>query len=74
MKDSLLKYNDKQLDKFKIVYDKVFDSSGKDKNCGREQCRELIRLANTLEPGTSHGDLQTAFMKVDSIVALNSKL
>lgn len=61
-------------EKFNNIYSSVFDEKGNVKNCGREMCRELIRIANTIEPGTKHGDLETGFMHEQTMTRLYKKL
>lgn len=59
---------------FSSIYNSVFDTEENIKACGRETCRELIRVANKLEPGVVHGELQTGFMDSKTIIRLHNKL
>lgn len=58
---------------FKNLYSDIFDEKGNIKNCGRNKCKELIVLANSLEPNISHGNKKTGFMKTESIKSLRNK-
>lgn len=54
------------LEQYKVV----FDIEGNVKNCGREACRELIRRADEIDSGVSHGDLDTGYMDIVAIQRL----
>lgn len=60
-------------EKFKKVYVEVFDDNGNVKVCGRNKCKELIELSDTLEDG-SHGSMDTGIMGTESIKNLYQRL
>lgn len=49
------------------LYGNVFDVDGEVKLCGRECCRNLITLADKIEPDVEHGNIRDGFMHVDKI-------
>ena len=62
------------LTRFCSLYKLAFDDDGYIKTCGREMCKEMIILANQIEPAVSHGSVETGFMDVSSIQALYERL
>lgn len=54
-------------------WDKVFNSDNTVKACGRDTCRQLIVEANTKEPGVKHGDVQSGYMNIESLIKLHEK-
>lgn len=62
------------MNNFLDNYKNVFDSQGNIKACGRDKCKELIKLANNIEPEVFHGDLKTGYMNIASMKALYNKL
>lgn len=54
-------------------YMAVFDN-GEIRACGREATKRLIGAADSLEPGVSHGNLDTGSMDVAAIKALARKM
>ena len=59
---------------FLNLFCEVFDENNNVRNCGRTKSKELIELANSLEPEVSHGNLETGFMKTKEIISLKEKL
>ena len=60
------------------LYDKVFDSNGNVKNCGREVCRRLIAECNKSCKSDSplhgsFGDEETGIMNIEAIKAFIEK-
>lgn len=51
-------------------FNKVFNSDGTVKLCGRENCKKLIKEADTLEPGIQHGNIESGYMDIKSIKRL----
>lgn len=52
-------------------YNKVFDSNGRIKPCGREECIKLITLCQSLDPsGTFYGSKETGAMHIENIKKL----
>lgn len=60
--------------RFNEIYSDVFDSDSQIKLCRRDSTRPLIVLANILEPGVNHGDVETGIMDIESIQTLYAKL
>lgn len=58
---------------FNEAYNDVFDINGEIMACGRDKCKELIHIANKIEPNISHGDIENGYMNVESIKALYNK-
>lgn len=54
-------------------YNKVFNSDGTIKVCGRDLCKKLIAEADRLEPGISHGNLENGYMNIESIQRLHER-
>lgn len=61
-------------EEFLRQYENVFTSDNKIMACGRNNCVQLINLANILEPGVGHGNIATGHMEVDKIVNLKLRL
>lgn len=62
----------------RTLLDQAIDDEGNPRLCGREHCKELIRLANELfyDPKMfeSFGNEKTGMMNVELLVALREKL
>ena len=58
----------KQL--FIEIYQKVFDETGNIRACGRTICKQLIQLAQQLDPNTNYGDLDTGFIEIQNMHSL----
>lgn len=56
------------------TYNQVFDVNGNVVACGREKCKELIKLCNENEEHTDFGDINTGFMNVENIKTLYEKV
>ena len=54
------------MDNLKELYDKCFDEQGNIKQCGRQNCINLI-LACQKIGGRNYGDIETGYMNVDAI-------
>ena len=61
------------IEKFKNKYIDVIDSNGDIKTCGRDNCEELIKLAQKIKPG-NYGDLKTGFIKKENLIALYNEV
>lgn len=61
-------------EKFLKQYFKVFSANNTIMACGRNECIQLIHLANKLEPEVSHGSINTGIMEVERIKNLKIKL
>lgn len=61
----------------KEAYEKVFDSDGSIKVCGREACSNLINACSSLEPTVYFGNSKTGIMDTERIqkyyITVNSK-
>lgn len=60
-------------DKIINQYNKVFDENKKVKNCGREECKNLIELMNKEYPNIDFGSLKTGFMNLEIINLIMKK-
>lgn len=59
---------------FNECYDKVFNSDGSIKFCGRSATCDLIMMSMRISPGRNYGDVDTGFMKTDVIQELHTEL
>lgn len=57
------------MDNLKELYDKCFDEQGNIKQCGRQNCINLI-LACQKFGGRNYGDIETGYTNVDAIKQL----
>ena len=55
------------MDEIKKAYDEVFDEDGNVRLCGREKCRNLIRLLSDEYLGIYFGDEESGMMQVQNI-------
>lgn len=62
------------IDKFNTAYNEVFDEQNEIKVCGRERCMKLINIADHIEKGIDHGNIETGFMNVKNIQDLHKRL
>lgn len=62
------------LDNFKTLYNEVFNKNNEVKACGREKCKNLIKLASTIKPNIDFGDENTGFMNIDNMIKLRKEL
>lgn len=60
--------------RFLEQYRKVFDDNGNIRNCGRREALRLIELADSIEPGVSHGDTRTGFMRAEVMKELRERV
>lgn len=63
-----------KIKQFLDKYSEVFDDNNNIKICGRDVTKELIKIANDIEPDISHGDLDDGFMDVQAILNLCEKI
>lgn len=54
-------------------YDEVFDEDGKIKACGREKCKDLIRVCTMIAPMGIYGDIKTGFLNEKGIKKVKEK-
>lgn len=59
---------------FNFIYNKVFNTNGTMKVCGRDLCMKLISVANTIDNSTNYGNLTTGMINIDNINILHNKL
>ena len=52
---------------FDELYNKVFDSDGSVRLCGRETCKKLIEACSNAYPNVNFGDLESGCMYIDNI-------
>lgn len=52
---------------FDELYNKVFDSDGSVRLCGRETCKKLIEACSNAYPNVNFGDLESGCMNIDNI-------
>lgn len=62
------------VDKFLEQYNRVFNTDDSIKACGRNECIQLIHLANKVDSSIGHGNIGTGHMHVDRIVDLKHRL
>lgn len=62
------------LNNFKTLYNEVFNKNNEVKACGREKCKNLIKLASTIKPNIDFGDENTGFMNIDNMIKLRKEL
>lgn len=62
------------VEKLKVLYNRVFTKNGEVKACGRYTCIDLIMHCDEIEPEVSHGDIVTGFMRTTSIKSLYNRL
>ena len=55
------------MEKLLEQYDKVFDTNGHIKFCGRDTCVELIKLCEKKFPGVDFGNKGNGFLNVENI-------
>ena len=61
--------------KFNQLYSEIFDSRGNVKRCGRQKCKELMKIAYAMDNSqTDYGDLESGFMNVKNIKALHNRI
>lgn len=63
-----------KIQMFKNRFQIAIDEKGQPKACGRDAARELIEIANEIEPNISHGDIHTGEMNVLTLILLKNKL
>ena len=61
-------------DKFKNLYNTVFDSNGNIKACGRESCIDLIIVSGQIDGTVYYGNSDTGVMNVANISKLYNSL
>lgn len=67
--------NRNYITSFKELYHEVIDEDNQMKACGREKCKELIRLAHLITGGIiTYGDSNTGRINLDKMVELHSIL
>lgn len=57
-----------------LLYERVFDNQGNIKLCGREACKELIRVCREMQHGIDFGCTDTGIMNVDNIKRFYMKI
>lgn len=62
------------VEKFKELYNEVFDSNDNITACGREKCKQLILCCEKIDKGTKFGDSATGFMETENIITLKKRL
>ena len=62
------------IQKFKELYESVFDNNNSITACGREKCKQLILCCEKIDKGTNFGDATTGFMNIENVVALKKRL
>lgn len=62
------------IQKFKELYNSVFDKENNITACGRETCKKLILCCETIDKGTNFGDATSGFMNPENIIALKNRL
>lgn len=55
-------------------FNQVFNEDSTIKTCGREKCKSLINIADTIEPEISHGCKDSGMLNIESLIALKNKL
>ena len=63
-----------EVQKFKEVYNEVFDKRGAVKSCGRQKCKELMTIASHIKPGVEFGNMESGFMNTANLKSLRSEL
>lgn len=63
------------VDSFKKLYPEVIDENGYMKVCGRDKCKELIRLAHFITGGlNTYGDQSTGCVNREKMIELYNVL
>lgn len=63
--------NESYIERFKELYPEVIDENGSIKVCGREKCKELIKLAHFITGKlNTYGDHNTGCLNRDKIIEL----
>lgn len=65
---------DAKIEKFKKLYDEVFDELNCVKPCGRQVTCDLITICSEIRPETNFGNASTGFMDLGNIIALYHEL
>lgn len=55
------------------LYEKVFDTNGDIKACGRDACKKLIKACQEIQPNVDFGNVDTGMMHVENIKNLYRK-
>lgn len=67
--------NKNYITSFRELYHEVIDENNNVKACGREKCKELIRLAHLITGGLStYGESNTGRINLDKMIELYSIL
>ena len=70
----MVKENVNIYDKFKNLYNKVFDNNGNIKACGRESCINLIIVSGQIDETVYYGNSDTGVMNVANINKLYNSI
>lgn len=62
------------INQFLNQFNIVIDDDNKVKKCGRDNCKKLINLADSLETNVKHGCIDSGMIDIEKIVALKDKL
>lgn len=62
------------MKEFEKLYKEVFDTEGNVLACGREKCKELIKLANAINNNINFGDENTGFINIKNMSILYEEI
>lgn len=62
------------MEDFLKLYEEIFDEHGYVRLCGREKCKELISLAQTIDSKSDFGNINTGFMNINNLTRLYMKV
>ena len=65
---------DNKIKAFMEQYNRVFDTDGNVKPCGREECKNLINMCKIELPGEDFGNPMTGMMNVENIQKFRKKI
>ena len=60
-------------EQFMSAYNDVFTAEGLVKVCGRQKCKELIQICESMDGKSSYGDAEKGFMNIENIKKLYQK-
>ena len=66
-------------EKFKHVFNEVFDKNGNITACGRQKCKELIAAANDVNDldvndSKYYGDIETGRLNIENVKKLHARI
>lgn len=62
------------MNDFLKLYEEIFNSENEVKICGRDKCKNLIKLASEINSNVDFGNIDTGFMNIKNIILLKENL